>query len=101
LEPKFLEETIGENGRGREGYETHWHAWMDMVQETYSGEYDQVTWLQRFEPITCPVLIIWGQRDTIVSLDQAKYLHKHIPNSRSGNFIPSLSKLLLPIPITN
>lgn len=82
-EPTILKGMIEDNGRGREGYETHWHAWMDFILKNYSGEYDEVNWVKRFDRITCPTLILWGSRDHIVSLKQAETLSQLIKNARS------------------
>ena len=32
--------------------------------------------------VKCPTLIIQGRKDTLISEEQAFYMHKHIPNSR-------------------
>uniref|UniRef100_H2YMA3 AB hydrolase-1 domain-containing protein n=1 Tax=Ciona savignyi TaxID=51511 RepID=H2YMA3_CIOSA len=68
---------------GREYFEETWHNWIDMFT-TMAGDSKSDTnlYMEELNKIQAKTLIIHGQKDAMVPEFQAKYLNKHIKNSR-------------------
>jgi len=79
--PKWLAKRIQSHGLSYEQYEKTWHSWIDLLGQFYVTQ-DKNAWILHVNSITCPTLIIAGDKDPLVTISQAQRLHEHIKTSR-------------------
>uniref|UniRef100_A0A8D3B4Q7 AB hydrolase-1 domain-containing protein n=2 Tax=Scophthalmus maximus TaxID=52904 RepID=A0A8D3B4Q7_SCOMX len=66
---------------GAEAFADTWEAWVDGVAQFIKRPAGNIC-MELLPLITCPTLIIHGEKDPMVPTLHAQYLHKHIQGSR-------------------
>jgi len=81
MDPGFRADQMLNHGFTYEELNKHWTAWMDMIEAQHFNQ-DKKKWVEKFEAIQCPVLIVAGSDDALGPVSQAQHLHQHIKTSR-------------------
>jgi len=58
----------------------HMAAWYEFIRQEFSGK-DPIHWKKRYAPISCPTLIIHGEKDPRSTIRMATQLHHSIEGS--------------------
>lgn len=66
---------------GAEGFAKNWAAWVDGIRQFATRPEGSVC-VEHLPLISCPTLIIQGEKDPVVPTFHAHYLNKHIRGSR-------------------
>ncbi|XP_019958119.2 valacyclovir hydrolase [Paralichthys olivaceus] len=66
---------------GAELFAKTWAAWVDGVTQFIKRPEGSVC-MECLPLITCPTLIVHGEKDPMVPISHAQYLHKHVKGSR-------------------
>ncbi|PNF31661.1 hypothetical protein B7P43_G15689 [Cryptotermes secundus] len=70
---------------GEEGLTTMWNQWTDALVGIYKNQNGDIC-KGCLSKITCPTLIVHGNKDAMVASEHPEYLLKHIPHSKLHRF---------------